>query len=112
MMHEVLVSTRYCRWFKLGTGSHVGTSYACSDFFMQKNQSPAPLFLLFRKKARSAYLFGCKRPHDGALSLPPFYEYACGVVASKSFGSSTKKTANTMGLIFYIFFGIIISNVI
>jgi len=51
------------------------TSYACSDFFMQKNQSLAALFLLFRKKARSAHLFICKRTHDGAQSLPPFYEH-------------------------------------
>lgn len=26
----------------------------------------------FRKKPRSARLFGCKRPHNGLLSLPPF----------------------------------------
>ena len=26
---------------------------------------PAPLLLLFRKKSRSACLFGCKRPHNG-----------------------------------------------
>ena len=45
-------------------------------FFYVKKQSPASLFLLFRKKARSAYLFGYKRPHDGSLSLPPFYEWA------------------------------------
>jgi len=32
--------------------------------------------LLFRKKARSAHLFGCKRPHDGSLSLPPFCDSA------------------------------------
>ena len=35
---------------------------------------PAPLLLLFRKKSRSARLYGCKRPHDGAPSLPTFYE--------------------------------------
>ena len=59
-------------------------------FFCAKNQSLASLFLLFRKKARSAYLFVCKRTHDGSLSLPPFYEYAFGVVSSKSFCSSKK----------------------
>ena len=34
--------------------------------------SYAPLLLLFRKKAHSARLFGCKRPRDDSLSLPPF----------------------------------------
>ena len=29
----------------------------------------------FRKKSRSAHLFGCKRPHDGSLSLPTFCEF-------------------------------------
>jgi len=32
-----------------------------------------PLRLLFRKKSRSARLFGPKRPHDGSLALPTFY---------------------------------------
>ena len=32
-----------------------------SDFSMQKNQSHAPSFLLYRKKAHSARLFACKR---------------------------------------------------
>ena len=45
-----------------------------SDFSMQKNQSHAPSFLLFRKKARSARLFGCKRPHNAFGSLPTFCE--------------------------------------
>lgn len=44
-----------------------------------KNTREASLLLLFRKKARSACLFGCKRPHNGTLSLPPFCEQApCG----------------------------------
>ena len=34
----------------------------------------AALLLRFRKKSRSACLFGCKRPHDGSLSLPTFCE--------------------------------------
>ncbi len=45
-----------------------------SDFSLQKNQSHAPSFLLFRKKARSARLFACKRTHNGSQSLPPFCE--------------------------------------
>ena len=32
-------------------------------FYCIKNQSPASLFLLFRKKARSRRLFACKRAH-------------------------------------------------
>ena len=45
-----------------------------SDFSMQKNQSHAPSFLLFRKKARSARLFACKRAHNGSQSIPPYCE--------------------------------------
>ena len=29
----------------------------------------------FRKKSRSAHLFGCKRPHNGSLSFPTFCEF-------------------------------------
>ena len=47
---------------------------------MQKNQSLASLFLLFRKKARSAHLLVCKRTHNGSLSLPPFYEIVPSVM--------------------------------
>ena len=50
---------------------------ACSDFLYKNQSSLIPLLFLFRKKARSALLFGCKRPHDGSLSLPPFYDIAC-----------------------------------
>ena len=38
----------------------------------------ASLLLLFRKRSRSAYLLGCKRPRDGSLSLPTF----CGLTAA------------------------------
>ena len=48
-------------------------------FYFIKNPSPAPLFLLFRKRSRSARLLGCKRPRDGSLSLPTFYGCAFGV---------------------------------
>jgi len=34
-------------------------------FSLQEKHPTASLLLLFRKKSRSAYLFGCKRPHDG-----------------------------------------------
>ena len=43
-------------------------------FFFKENHPPAPLLLLFRKKSRSRRLFGCKRPHNGSLSLPTFCE--------------------------------------
>ena len=57
-----------------------GTSYACSDsFILQKNQSPAALLLLFRKKARLVRLLACRRTHDGSRSLSTFCEYSpCG----------------------------------
>ena len=58
--------------------SHVGTDFAPFRFSLQKNQSHAPSFLLFRKKAHSAQLLTCKRARDVSLSLPPFCEYACG----------------------------------
>ena len=45
-----------------------------SDFSLQKNQSHAPSFLLFRKRACSAQLLTCKHVRDVSLSLPTFYE--------------------------------------
>ena len=60
-----------------------------SDFCIHKNRSHAPSFLLFRKKARSAHLFACKRAHDDSPSLPPFREdSACGAEITKLFGFS------------------------
>ncbi|MDY4975558.1 MAG: hypothetical protein SO147_01485 [Clostridia bacterium] len=41
-----------------------------------KNQSPASLLLLFRKKARSAQLLTCKCLRNVSLSLPPFPKHA------------------------------------
>ena len=50
----------------------------CSGLFFvcdrKTSHPPTPLLLLFRKKPRSARLYGCKRPHDGAPSLPTFCE--------------------------------------
>ena len=59
---------------------HVRASYiSLALIFLYKNQSSLiSLLFLFRKKARSAYLFECIRTHDGSLSLPPFYESAFG----------------------------------
>ncbi len=48
--------------------------YRLLRFFLRKNRSAlTPLFLLFRKRARSLRLLGCKRPRDGFRSLPPFF---------------------------------------
>ena len=60
-------------------------------FYFIKNQSPAPLFLLFRKRSRSARLLGCKRSRDGSLSLPPFCGCACGAKISKLFTLPTSR---------------------
>ena len=49
-----------------------------SIFYFLKNPSPAPLFLLFRKRSRSARLVGPKRPRDGSPSLPTFCGCAFG----------------------------------
>ena len=38
----------------------------------------------FPQKSRSARLFGCKRPHDGSLSLPTFAD--CGTAAGCPYG--------------------------
>ena len=54
-----------------------------NDHFVSGHFSYPPLLLLFRKKARLAYLFECSRTHDGSLSLPPFYECVFGIVASE-----------------------------
>ena len=44
-----------------------------SDFsFTKKNQSRAPSFLLFRKKARLLRLCLCKRRHNASAALPLF----------------------------------------
>ena len=52
----------------------------------KRSHPPAPLLLLFRKRARSARLLGCKRPRDGSLSLPPF----CGCLRSKLTASANQ----------------------
>ena len=43
-------------------------------FFLQKISRLLRCSSFFRKQERSAYLFVCKRTHDGLLSLPSFYE--------------------------------------
>ena len=68
-------SGRRGRRFKSCIPDYVGTSFACSDFYLHKNQSLTILFLLFHKKSLLARLFGCKRPHNDSLSLPTFCEF-------------------------------------
>ena len=43
---------------------------ACGDFLSPRTHSAAPPF---RNRSRSSRLFGCKRPHDGFVSLPPCF---------------------------------------
>ncbi len=54
---------------------------------------PAPLLLLFRKKSRSARLYGCKHPLHGSLSLPTFCEL-------REFNSHLPKAENTFFISF------------
>ena len=52
---------------------HVGAKSALLRLIFCKNKPSArSLAPPFRKKSRSAHLFGCKRPHDGFGSLPTF----------------------------------------
>ena len=48
--------------------------FAPFRFSLQKNQSYASSFLLYRKRSHSRRLFGCKRPHNAFGSLPTFCE--------------------------------------
>lgn len=67
---------------------HVGASYvSLAPTFFKSHSALTPLLLLFRKKSRSAHLFGCKRPHDGSLSLPIFCEL-------RGFKSTRRNTQN------------------
>ena len=49
----------------------LATSFSISLQSSSRAHSAAPRF---RKKSRSARLLGCKRPHNGSLSLPTFCE--------------------------------------
>ena len=64
----------------------------CFAFFYAEKYLSASLLFIFRKQACLACLFGCKRPHNGTLSRPPFCEdCACGARASKPFGTFKRK---------------------
>ena len=51
---------------------------ACGDFFIASHSFRCSSF---PQKSRSARLFGCKRPHDGSLSLPTFADFGRPQVA-------------------------------
>ena len=56
-LDRAMASDAMCRAFESHRAYHVGTSYACSDFFMGKNLPQAPLFLLFAKRHAVATTF-------------------------------------------------------
>ena len=60
------------------------------------------------KKARSAHLFGCKRPHDGSLLLPPFCDVAASPLGYLYCLPFPKKSYCKIGffLLYYSFFNI------
>ena len=69
-------------------------------FGEKRSRPPAPLLLLFCKRARSARLFGCKRPHDGSLSLPTF----CGFSHSGNHDIRFVSCVYTIFVLFFPFF--------
>ena len=87
---SVLGSGPRGRGFESRHSDHVGAKSALLRLLFclrqKRSHPPAPLLLLFRKRARSARLFGCKRPHDGSRSLPPF----CGCGATPRFDKADK----------------------
>ena len=76
---KIRARSRRCSSFPRKAGGFAGTpNISCVSLaayiFAKAAGALIPLRLLFRKKSRSARLFGCKRPHDGSLSLPTFCE--------------------------------------
>ena len=87
-LDRAMASDAMCRAFESHRAYHVGTSYACSDFFMQKNLSQAPLFLLFAKRhaVATAFLricafgaFGWEQSYDSFLVMTSVSELAIGL---------------------------------
>ena len=62
--------------------------------FLAKISHNTSLLLLFRKKSRSAHLFGCKRPLNGSLSLTTFCEYNASFTNFAIVGFAIRKTSN------------------
>ena len=76
---KIRARSRRCSSFPRKAGGFAGTpNISCVSLaayiFAKAAGALISLRLLFRKKSRSARLFGCKRPHDGSLSLPTFCE--------------------------------------
>ena len=75
--NQLLVSI-FCKW-------PVSLLHVVTDFvsfvtaFLLKNPSLTHAVVPpFRNRSRSSRLFGCKRPHDGSLSLPTFADSRIG----------------------------------
>ena len=69
--------------------THVVADYVsfATTFLLKSHRLTHAVAPPFRKKSRSARLFGCKRPHDGSLSLPTFCEL-------RGFNSHLRKRKN------------------
>ena len=69
--HKIVASDKACL---VGSchPSHVVASYIslAAIFLSPRTHSAAPPF---RNRSRSSRLFGCKRPHNGFVSLPPCF---------------------------------------
>lgn len=64
-------------------------SFLSGIFFVNASHVRASFISLARTffKSRSAHLFGCKRPHNGSLSLPAFCEL-------RAFNSNSRTVKN------------------
>ena len=91
------------RKFKSCHSDHVGAKFALLRFSFAEKHPPASLLLLFRKKARLARLFTCKRTHYGSLSLPPFCDVAASPLGYLNCSAFPKqKSCRKMGFLFCI----------
>ena len=59
---------------------HVVTDFVSfvTAFLLKKPSLTHAVVPPFRNRSRSSRLFGCKRPHDGSLSLPTFADSRTG----------------------------------
>ncbi len=74
------------------------TTFSSRRFFVKLIKIIAHIIsslLLFRKKARSGFLFGCKRPHDENLSLPPFFGFVPVLHGYLFFNTNTVESLDT-----------------
>ena len=68
------------RWFDSSRVRHVVTDFVSfvTAFLLKKPSLTHAVVPPFRNRSRSSRLFGCKRPHDGSLSLPIFADSRTG----------------------------------